>query len=124
MKKLTLEEWQKRMGEISKARRIFIESGLTNNITRAFEIYQEILAEEQMSIFVTNAVVGKYPPSVLDQYERPTCEEDGTELRLKLDALDPQGKRWPTAWFCPTCGLEQYSEKSITDWMEELKRVA
>ena len=120
MKKLSYEEFQKRINEVNKAAKIF--APLTNNISDAFKIYQEVLAEEQMEVFVSTAVMGKQAMTPMDDFERPKCPECQNELRLKLGAKDSEGKDWNSSWVCTQCLAEFYSEKTAQEWMNELKR--
>jgi len=120
MKKLNYEEFQKRVNEVNKAARIF--APLTNNISEAFAIYQEVLAEEQMSVFVSSFVAGAKPMTPIDDYERPKCPECENELGLKIMPKDQDGKEWATSWVCSKCSAEFYSDKTIQEWMNELKR--
>lgn len=119
MKKMTYEEFAKRTIEIAKARRIFTPH-ITANITTAFEIYQEILAEEKMQAMISTLQGGQKEPSFFDMFERPKCPECGTDMRLRIDTADADGKHWPTAWVCTTCLAEYYSEKTPQEWVEEL----
>lgn len=121
MKKMTHEEFVKRTQEIAKANRIF--GNLTdNNISLSFAMYQEILAEEKMEVFVSTSQGGNRPPTAMDEYKRPKCPECDIDLRLKLNPLDAEGKKWNTAWVCVKCQAEFYSEKTVEDWMGELKK--
>ncbi len=120
MKKLSYEEFQKRVTEVNKAAKIF--APLTNNISEAFKIYQEVLAEEQMEVFVSTAMMGNKPMTPMDDFERPKCPECQNELRLKLGAKDQDGKEWNSSWVCTQCLAEFYSEKTAQEWMNELKR--
>jgi hypothetical protein len=119
MKKMNYEEFQKRVTEVNKAAKIF--APLTNNISDAFKIYQEVLAEEQMEVFVSTAVMGKQAMTPMDDFERPKCPECQNELRLKLGAKDSEGKDWNSSWVCTQCLAEFYSEKTAQEWMNELK---
>ena len=122
MKKLTFEEFNKRTQEVAKAHKIF--SNLTNdNISVSFAIYQEVLGEEQMEVFISTAEGGNRTMTALDDYERPRCPECNTELRLKLNPIDSDGKPWKTAWMCTQCQAEFYSEKTVPELMAELKKV-
>ena len=120
MKKLSYEEFQKRINEVNKAAKIF--APLTNNISEAFRIYQEVLAEEHMQIFVSTAEMGNQSMTPMDDFERPKCPECQNELRLKLGAKDQDGKEWNSSWVCTQCLAEFYSEKTAEEWMNELKR--
>ena len=119
MKKLTHTEFQHRVNEVNKAYRIF--SPLTNNMTEAFRLYQEVLAEERMELFVSTAA-GNRPLTPLDDFERPKCPECQVDLRLRVGVKDEIEKEWNTAWFCEKCLAEFYSDKTVQEWMNELQR--
>jgi len=118
MEKMKYKEFQNRMSEVAKARKIFIPH-ITKNISIAFELYQKVLAEEKMEVFISTLEGGNKPMTPFDDYERPTCDECGKELGLKINAKDEAGINHPTAWVCE-CGIEYYSDKTVREWMEEL----
>ena len=130
MKDLSREEFQERTEEVARARKIFIPH-FTKNISIAFELYQEVLAEEKKEVFLRSKTAGARMPTVLDLFERPACPDCGTELRLKV--LLPQGPQnlygFKTLWFChgqreagEYCGYEEApTMKSVEDWMHELR---
>ena len=120
MKKLSYAEFQNRVNEVSKAAKIF--APLTNNISEAFKLYQEVLAEEKMEVFISTSVGGNRPMTAIDEYERPKCPECDIDLRLKVFPLDADGTRWNTAWVCVKCQAEFYSEKTVPEWMNELRK--
>lgn len=120
MKKMNYEEFQHRVNEVNKAARIF--DPLTKNVSDAFKIYQEVLAEEKMEVFISTMVYGSKSLTPLDDYVRPTCPECNTELGLKLMAKDQNGKEWETAWVCTNCNAEFYSDKTVKEWMDELEK--
>ena len=120
MKKLTYAEFEKRVSEVNKAARIF--DPLTKNISEAFKIYQDVLAEEEMAVFVSTTEAGNRSMTPLDDFERPICPECGMSLRMRIGAIDADGKTWNTAWVCTQCQAEFYSEKTVPDWMKELKK--
>lgn len=120
MKKLNYAEFQKRISEVNKAAKIF--APLTNNISEAFKLYQEVLAEEQMEVFISTAVAGNQSMTPMDDFERPKCPECQNELRLKLGAKDSEDKVWNTSWVCTQCLAEFYSDKTAEEWMNELRR--
>jgi hypothetical protein len=120
MKTMTFDEFSKRVNEVAKARKIFIPT-VTNNISMAFDLYQEVLAEEKMEVFVTTAMGGNRSLEPMDDFETPKCPECQSSMRMRVMAKDADGKEWPTSWYCTTCFSEYYSEKTIADWMKELK---
>ena len=84
MRKVTYKEFQARLEEVEKARRIFIDSGITSNITTAFAIYQEVLAEERMAVMVSTEEYGQRPMNIMDLYIRPRCKKCKAEMRLRV----------------------------------------
>lgn len=120
MKKLNYEEFHRRVSEVNKASRIF--APLTDNVSKAFELYQEVLAEEKMEVFISAARVGGRPLTQMDDYERPRCPECETDLRLRVGAIDESGKVWNTSWVCEGCKAEFYSDKTEQEWLDELQR--
>ena len=120
MKKMNFKEFQKRVLEVNKATRIF--APLTNNITDAFKLYQEVLAEEKQEVFISTAMGGNKSISPFDEYERPNCPECETDLRLRINAKDVTGKLWKTSWVCEKCNAEFYSDKTVQEWMNELEK--
>ncbi len=119
MERMNFEEFQKRMKEVAKARKIFIPH-ITKNISIAFELYQQVLAEEKMEVFISTAQGSNKPMTPIDDFIRPRCEECDSELRLKVNAIDEKGKSHSTSWICTECGREEYSDKSVQEWMEVL----
>ena len=113
MKKLNLDEFQKRINETVKARKIFIKSGITNNITVAFQLYQDILADEEMAVMIS----GINTP--FGNIDRPICD-CGLEMRLDPRPRKIGDKVYPTTWVCK-CGIEEYTDKTVEQWYEELK---
>ena len=120
MKKMSFDEFQHRINEVNKAYRIL--KPLTNNMTEAFRLYQEVLAEEKMEVFISTATSGNKPLSPIDDFERPKCPECQTDLRLRVGVKDENEKEWNTAWFCEKCQAEFYSDKTVQEWMNELQR--
>jgi hypothetical protein len=122
MKAINYEEFTNRIKEVAKARKIFIPS-ITNNISVAFDLYQEVLAEEKRDVFISTAIGGNEPQTPMHDFERPKCPDDDKALYLKVMALDKNGKMWNTAWYCKTCGSEFYSDKTTGDWVKELEKI-
>lgn len=114
MKKLEMEEFNARLQEVAKARNIFIKSGITKNITHAFQLYQDMLAEEQVAVMIS----GINTP--WGNVERPTCDECGSDMKLMPFPKKVGDIVYPTTWVCE-CGIEEYTEKTVKEWYEELK---
>ena len=118
MKKLTYEEFQKRVTEVNKAAKIF--APLTNNISEAFKLYQEVLAEEQMEIFVSTAVMGKQAMTPMDDFERPLCPDCNSPMRFRI--IPPNDENVNTQLVCENCDLVLDSEKTIQEWYKILEK--
>jgi len=119
IKKLTEKQFQERLKGLMFARKIFMPH-ITNNITIAWEMYQEMVAGEKMEIFIANAQVEHLDKNPLKGLKRPKCPECNGDMVLRLGAVDMDGKQWPTAWACKPCIIEVYSDKSVDEWRREL----
>lgn len=115
MKKIDYKEFRLRVKEVAKARKIFIKSGITNNITEAFQLYQEVLADEKMEVIVRKSQMP------FENIERPRCDECDSELKLSTWPIRIDGETYPTTWKCENCGMEYYTEKTAEEWYMELK---
>jgi len=134
MKELTMDEFVDRMNTIARARKIFIKSGITKNITDAFTLYQEVLADHHRDVFLHTYVEGSHPKTFVDQnYIRPQCPECRSQRRgkqpLYLRIINmPKGPQnmygYKSAWICmhPKCIYEEFSYKTLDDWMNTLPR--
>lgn len=112
---------EKRHEIIQKAREKYIRTGITRNITEALRLYLQNDAgpDEQIPLFISSPEIHQIR-KILEEI-RPRCDECGSELHLKTNAVDPQGKKYRTAWVCKKCGIEYYSDKSPAEWLEELR---
>jgi hypothetical protein len=118
MKKMNFNEFNKRVNEVNKAFKIF--SPLTNNMTDAFRLYQEVLAEERMEIFVSTAVMGNRPMTPIDDYERPLCPDCNSPMRFRV--LQPNNEGVNTQLVCENCDLVLDSDKTIQEWYQLLEK--
>jgi len=122
MKQLTEEEFRDRMEAIQRARKIFIQSNLTDNITVAFELYQEVFAETERQLVIkklqTPTGMGLSP---LDDYERPKCPICEKEMSLRTLPENEEG--FKTQWVCPTETCDNFnSENDVEWWLSNLKK--
>lgn len=126
MERISFGEFTDRVEAIARARKIFIPH-ITKNISIAFELYQEVLAEQNRVRFLTTVTGGKVPKTWLDQYERPKCPECGNDLYLQVINV-PEGPSnvygYKTCWVCirGICLYEEFSTKTVNDWVSELKK--
>ena len=118
MKTLNYREFQKRINEVNKAYRIF--NPLTNNMTEAFRLYQEVLAEEKMEVFISSSVGGNRPMTPMDDYERPLCPDCDNPMRFRV--LQPNDDGVNTQLVCENCDLVLDSEKTIQEWYQLLEK--
>lgn len=120
MKKLTREEFQDRLEAINRARKIFIETGLTKNISHAFEVYQEMLAEAERKITLTKELADGRIGAMFDEYERPECPECGSWMYLRV--VNDTAVHSQLVCSSPKCDVALNSPLSIDDWKKELKK--
>ena len=115
---MNFDEFQHRVSEVNKAYRIF--KPLTNNMTDAFRLYQEVLAEEKMEIFVSVEVFGNKPMTPVDDYERPLCPDCNSPMRFRM--IPPNDENVNTQLVCENCDLVLDSEKTIQEWYKILEK--
>ena len=118
MKTMNYNEFLHRILEVNKAFKIF--SPLTNNMTEAFRLYQEVLAEEKMEIFVSAAVMGNRPMTPMDDCERPLCPDCNSPMRFRI--IPPNDENVNTQLVCENCDLVLDSEKTIQEWYQILEK--
>jgi hypothetical protein len=118
MKTMNYNEFLHRILEVNKAYRIF--KPLTNNMTEAFRLYQEVLAEEKMEIFVSAAVMGNRPMTPMDDCERPLCPDCNSPMRFRI--IPPNDENVNTQLVCENCDLVLDSEKTIQEWYQLLEK--
>jgi hypothetical protein len=118
MKKLTFEEFQNRVNEVNKAYRIF--KPLTNNMTDAFILYQEVLAEEKMDVMIPASSMANRPMTPFDDKERPLCPDCQSPMRFRPVPQNDEGVN--TQLVCENCDLVLDSEKTIQEWYQMLEK--
>jgi hypothetical protein len=117
MNKLSEQEFQDRIQAVARARKIFIDSGLTRNISDAFTLYQEVLAEQDRALTLQTEKDGNRPRSILDEYKRPRCPLCPTgEIMFRPAPDGPEG--YSTELMCsePACNGFWYSKTTIPEW--------
>ena len=115
---MNFKEFQKRVLEINKATRIF--TPLTNNISKAFELYQEVLAEEKMEVFISTSTGGNRPVTPMDNLERPSCPDCNSPMRFRM--IPPNDEGVNTQLVCENCDLVLDSEKTMQEWYQLLEK--
>jgi hypothetical protein len=122
MNKLSEQEFNDRAMALQRARKIFIESGLTNNITVAFAVYQTIFAEREREIFLDTMVYGNAPKTVMDRYERPKCPDCNSDFKFRQVDENPEGVKTQLVCSNTECDTVLNSENDLQWWMENLKK--
>jgi hypothetical protein len=123
MRELTQPEFQDRLLAIQRAMHIFGEL-TSNHMTKAFTAYQEIFAEREREIFMTQASGGD-PRQTMQQvrrYEIVPCPECTREMFYRPLEDNPEG--FKLQWVCsnPDCDTVLNSENDITWWMNKLRK--
>ena len=121
MNRLTQQEFQDRTEAVARARKIFIDLA-GGNITNAFTLYQEVLAEQERAVIINTLTSGNRPPALFDQFERPKCPDCGANLMFRGVPANPEGIKVQLVCENPECDLVLNSEMSIEEWAEELRR--
>ena len=121
MKELTQDEFEDRAMALQRARRIFIETGLTNNLTHAFEAYQAIFAEREREIFIITQQYGNKSRTFMDKYDRPKCVECGADMAFRQVPENREGVKVQLVCMNDKCDTVLNSENDITWWMQHLK---
>jgi hypothetical protein len=124
MKELTKEEFADRAQAIANARKIFVPH-FTRNISIAFEIYQEMLAEQKRKIVLEKERSRDYGP--LEGLIRPMCPDCEIEMHLRLITCKHGPKNrfgWRSSWMCPNdeCCYETFSKKDLQGWIDTLEK--
>jgi len=124
MRKLTYEEFQDRLAAEQRARRIFIHM-TDNDISKAFEAYQAILAETQRPIVVPAASMRGMTGSEFDGLKhRPKCPECGMDMNLRAVPPNIEGIKSQLVCSDPKCDVVLDSELSILEWYDLLKKMS
>jgi len=121
MKKLTEEEFRDRAMALHMARKIFIESGLTNNITHAFEAYQKICADKERQIFLATQAQGNRPQTIMDKYERLKCPNCGGDLMFRNVPENDKGIKIQLVCSNKDCDTVISDTHDINWWMQNLE---
>ena len=121
MRKLTREEFDRRMRAVQNAWLIFGE--LTDNsIDKAFRVYREILASEQIPEALNTSDHGHVLPHQFDDYESPFCPDCGREMTFRK--LPPNEQNIKTQLVCSNsdCDLVLNSEHGFDWWRTQLNK--
>lgn len=105
---------------IAKARKKYIPFQ-TKNISKALELCLKDNPSEKVPLKITKR---DNPKNIADLIGRPNCSNCGQKMMLRI-INTPQGKAnlkgWKTCWECVNCGYEDYSKKTIREWVKKSK---
>jgi len=117
---MTEEEFQDRTQAILRSNQIFIDSGVTKNISIAFEIYQKVLADREREIFLSTQFYGNKPRTPFDHYERPLCE-CGSEMQFRMVPPNDEDIKLQLVCINEKCDIVLNSDNDINWWLSNLK---
>lgn len=111
---------------VAEATRIFVQTGLEKDITKAFRLYQELTGEE---FPVTITKESKY--NLFPRRLRPRCPDCGKPMGLELlnttrrnqVGANEAGISYKSCWICPNqdCGyIGDWSVNTPHDWRLQL----
>lgn len=128
MKDISSSDFHVRLTAVLKARKIFVPH-ITQNITIAFDLYREILVEDDlrreefMNTYLNNIKMGFSPLSPLDDDKRLICPHCKIKMGLRVVSVPKDPKLnihgWRSCWECIRCGYEEYSTKAVSEWLIE-----
>lgn len=124
MRKLTYDEFHDRIGAFHRARRIFAHM-TDNDISKAFEAYQDILAETQRPLGVPAASMRGMTGSAFDSLKhRPKCPDCGMDMNIRAVPQNLEGVRTQLVCADPKCPVVLDSELTVSGWYELLKTMS
>lgn len=115
----TKEEFQARVLEIQKVKKIFVDTGLVENISKAFQAYQEVLEgadiynHRRSNLRSSKRSIGK--KGTIELPFTPMCPKCKNKLQMRR--LCPKGNLYGyrAHWYCTTgdCIWEIYSKDLV-----------
>jgi hypothetical protein len=121
MKKISEEDFTDRMQALQRAERIFIDAGLTDNITTAFRAYQSIFAERERDIFLSTQIFGNRPRAALDRYERPQCPTCTADMMIRPVPENTENIKTQLVCTNIKCDTVLNSEHDLDWWVTNLE---
>lgn len=131
MQDLTDLEFRERLTDLHRARKIFIESGLTKNLSIAFEAYQALISDKKKADRL-NTYDHKSPAALLFQkYPRPTCPECGSPLKFREVPKNEKGiktqlvcmRDHPSSVLNSPLGLAEWQSLLSPEKMESTQKI-
>lgn len=112
-----------RRAVVLQARREYIQTGATKNITTALAM----LCKDRPEICapIKQRLTGREadrPPTILDEYERPACRKCGAPMYWKNGCSLCRGRVKKNRWICKDCGFIRYTKRTLKEEIQRLKR--
>jgi len=120
MNVLTEKEFIERVEAIQRARRIFIETGLTKNISDAFEVYQEVLAETVRVRKVNKKQLGPLGRGLFEDSRRPICPACGAVCYFRRVPKNKKGILTQLVCSRANCQTVVNSNLDLQGWQSAL----
>jgi len=116
-------EQDRRKLMVRKARKEFIETGKTNDITTAVRLYFQAHPKETQGIkeTLTPREIDR-PTTILDLYERPPCPKCGMPLFFQVCSTCGSGKRKKNEWICKSCSHRRITKDTLEEALAKLER--
>lgn len=121
MKLMTRDEFDRRSKQVQEALRVFGHM-TDHDLTKAFEAYQEILAEERQPIMINTATHGNRAPTIIDELGRPKCPECGSGLMVRRVPPNQEGVRAQFVCENPRCDVVLDSPYSLEEIIADLRK--
>lgn len=120
MQLLTIVEFADRCRAVQEALQIFGHM-TDNDITRAFQAYQDILAGQTMPVQHNTRDHGRRAPTVLDAMGRPHCPDCDSEMMLRR--VPPNAEGVKTQFICSNknCDLVLDSVLTFEEVLNEMR---
>jgi len=122
MNRLSKDEFNDRTLAILRARKIFIDSGITKNISLAFDLYQAVLADREREIQLSTRTAGDRSRTFFDNYERQKCPECGADMMIRR--VPPNDEGVNTQFVCSNdaCDTVLDSPMTLQEIIQELEQ--
>lgn len=108
---------------ISRAKKEFMATNKTKNISEAFRLFIEAHPEECAGIpaTITPREIDR-PQTVLDDYERPACRKCGEPMFWKSGCASCRGPVKKNQWICKGCGFKRITKDTLEEALFKLRK--
>jgi len=109
---------------VREARRLFIDTGATRNISTALTMFLRAHVRDVRGVTVwTTKHDGASHALSLYGYEMPRCRRCGAPLRFSPGCVSCKGPVKKNRWVCLGCGLIRYTKDTLEEALKKLKKV-